>query len=677
MLQYTRKTTHIRIRAKLADLPRYLGRNRLLPIVTNYYQREIGFLADDYFQLYEAQQSGINPLGVVAAYQGGFLRPAGLLFSYQIGWALWGLNPFPYHLVSLLAHASSSLLLGLWLNRVTGKPGLGWLAGALFAVFPLHMEAVGWVAAQFDNFSVLFTLGSLCCFTFWWTTPSTRRTLRTGLYLASWFLFGLAVFTKESVFTFVPVFALSAYISSRPTGRDQWRRLSIGSLLLLLPIAVNLAIRLAKTGSIGGYTGAKSNYADFVWDYLGIYIRALMSPISQPVFGNPLVQLVGLATTIGILIGLVLFGREQRQLLLLTSTWTVLALLPALNLARWVDDYQQSFLPVVLLNVSSAADNLQQNRYLYLASAGFLSGVAVLIYSAIETARRFRSSLIYLTAGLLVISVGVCWVQLRPWHTATVQVNELEEHLLSVIPPQPRAHGMTWYVDQIPFRFKGVPLLHSGLGLSRVLLGGDCPQIERVPDASMAPLFRDPSDAFALRFGFNEATNRFVLTYGAGITDNNERPTLSNTNSLFWDFTTCDKTTIDAWQAVQTNKTCQSNEGLVLTPIGSDPQLVLENISLPPVISPHDLIRIRILVRYDVIPESTELRNELFWRGKDEDFNEQHRQALSIKQDGQYHVYWTFLPAQEISENIYSLRFDPINSNMPSTVRWIALEVVN
>jgi hypothetical protein len=637
----------------------------------------IGFLADDYFQLYEAQQSGIDPLAVIAAYQGGFLRPAGLLFSYQIGWALWGLNPLPYHLVSLLAHASSSLLLGLWLSMVTAKPRLGWLAGALFAVFPLHTEAVGWVAAQFDNFSVLLTFGSLCCFTYWWINPTFRGRLRIGLYLASWLLYGLAVFTKESVFTFVPVFALSAYISSRPIGHNQLRRLSIGSLLLVLPIVANLVIRLTKTGSIGGYTGAKSNYADFIWDYSGVYLRALLSPINEAVFGTAFVQLVGLATTIGLLVGLVLLGREQRWLLLLMSTWIVLALVPVLNLARSIDDFQQGMLPIVLLNISSGADNLQQNRYLYLSSAGFLSGVAVLIHSAINATRRFRSTLICLTTVLLVMYICVCWIQLRPWHTATVQVNELEEHLLRAIPPQSHTHGMTWYVDHIPFRFKGVPLLQSGLGLSRLLMGGDYPQIERTSDASTVPLFRDAADAFALRFGFHEETNRFVLTYGAGITNESERPALSGTHFSHWDFTMCDKASIDAWQPVETIKTCRSSEGLVLTPNGSDPQLILENISLPPVTEPNDLIRVRVLVRYDAIPESIELRNELFWKGNDENFNEQHRRTLSIKQDGRYHTYWTFLTAQDISKGINSLRFDPINSNMTSTVRWITIDVVN
>ncbi|MDQ6695158.1 MAG: hypothetical protein M3014_12190, partial [Chloroflexota bacterium] len=110
----------------------------------------IDLLGDDLWLLNEARNSGVTLQTLVPSHDWVFYRPLGTLFTWQIGWQLWGLNPLPYHLIGLLAHAAASLVLGLWLADITGRRLLGWLAGALFAVFPLHIEALGWTATQWD-----------------------------------------------------------------------------------------------------------------------------------------------------------------------------------------------------------------------------------------------------------------------------------------------------------------------------------------------------------------------------------------------------------------------------------------------------------------------------------------------------------------------------------------------
>ena len=150
-----------------------------LAIVAYVTTLRIGFLSDDFLLMDAARQGGIN-LGVWAPDPNWlFYRPVGAILTWQLGWQLWGFNPFPYHLFGLLLHAGVSLALGLWLATVASNRVLGWLAAALFAVFPLHTEAVGWLAAQWDVLATFFSLLALWLFTVWYRETGKDRTHRS------------------------------------------------------------------------------------------------------------------------------------------------------------------------------------------------------------------------------------------------------------------------------------------------------------------------------------------------------------------------------------------------------------------------------------------------------------------------------------------------------------------
>lgn len=144
----------------------------LLAVIAYITVLRIGFLSDDFIFLYNSQQSGIDLSVFVPEPHWYLYRPLGVVLVGQLGWQLWGYNPFGYHLVSLILHSGSSLLLGLLAAEISSRRALGWLAGALFAVFPLHLEAVGWMSAQWDAWAALFGLASLWLFVTWWGAPS-------------------------------------------------------------------------------------------------------------------------------------------------------------------------------------------------------------------------------------------------------------------------------------------------------------------------------------------------------------------------------------------------------------------------------------------------------------------------------------------------------------------------
>ncbi len=90
---------------------------------------------------------------------GRYYRPV-VSTLYTIDYAIWGLNPFGFHLTNVIIHAIASLLLLIILLKLFGeyKHGiLSALIGALiFAVHPIHTEAVSWISGRTDSLTTLF-----------------------------------------------------------------------------------------------------------------------------------------------------------------------------------------------------------------------------------------------------------------------------------------------------------------------------------------------------------------------------------------------------------------------------------------------------------------------------------------------------------------------------------------
>ena len=76
--------------------------------------------------------------------------------SHTLDCQLYDLAPAGHHLTSLLLHAANVMLLFLLLNRLTGALLRSALVAALFALHPLRVESVAWVAERKDVLSAFF-----------------------------------------------------------------------------------------------------------------------------------------------------------------------------------------------------------------------------------------------------------------------------------------------------------------------------------------------------------------------------------------------------------------------------------------------------------------------------------------------------------------------------------------
>ena len=95
--------------------------------------------------------------------------------SHMLDSQLFGQNPGAHHLISVLFHAANALLLLLVLARSTGARWPSAFAAALFALHPLRVESVAWVAERKDVLSGLFWMLSMLSYVWYAERPSLRR----------------------------------------------------------------------------------------------------------------------------------------------------------------------------------------------------------------------------------------------------------------------------------------------------------------------------------------------------------------------------------------------------------------------------------------------------------------------------------------------------------------------
>src|SRR5262245_35626567 len=165
--------------------------------------------------------------------------------SYMLDCTLYGLDPRAHHLTSLGLHAIDGVLLFLVLDAMTGAPARSALVAALFALHPLHVESVAWVAERKDVLSTCFALLAIAAYVRWTRAPALPR------YLAVAAAFALGLLAKPMVVTLPFVLLLLDLWPLARWPRTPAARLVVEKLPLFALAAAGSALTVAAQGAAG------------------------------------------------------------------------------------------------------------------------------------------------------------------------------------------------------------------------------------------------------------------------------------------------------------------------------------------------------------------------------------------------------------------------------------------
>lgn len=335
---------------------------------------------------------------------------------YIAAYKVWGVNPWGYHLQTIMLISAISLLVYEITAFLYPKKLAPLITALLFATHPMHVEALTWMTSMMDMYGMLFGFGAVYSFLCW------RKNARQLLwYLLAWCLTFLAIFTNEITLAIPLLFGLIMFIFPLPKQRF---------ILPLLPfisiIFINAWVRVtilhigARFTYIGGslYTTIVVMLQAFL-----TYLRILFIPTNLTInhdLGNGLsswaIELIDPAsmgykavsslsittpsvllslTIILVLIGSALFFRRKYPLYAFGILWFFISMVPVSNLIP--------------------TEAVLTERYAFLASYGFL-----LLFGSLLTRITTKYPLSHPVSTVAWISV--CCI-LIAYMTMTIQRN--------------------------------------------------------------------------------------------------------------------------------------------------------------------------------------------------------------------------------------------------------------
>ncbi len=345
---------------------------------------------------------------------GGFYAPLTYL-SHMLDCQLFGLWAGGHHLTNILLHIASTLLLLLFLVRVTEAPWRSLFVAALFALHPLHVESVAWVAERKDVLSALFFVLMLLAYLHYVRRPGW---VRYGWVVAA---LVMGLLSKAMLVTapfllllldYWPLGRMPGPLAAGPEGwpaaaRENpvrsWTMLILEKLPLLV-LCLFFSWLTAQDQPIIGFhrmpltyrlMNSAIAYGHYTWLTFVPHGLAVFYPLDFKTITIGRALAWGLPVAALTLLALVSYRR--RPYLAVGWLWFIGMLVPVIGLVQ--------------IGAQARAD-----RYTYLPSIGLFIAVAWGLAEAIPARRWARDAILAAVACWLVGLVALSAFQVTTWH---------------------------------------------------------------------------------------------------------------------------------------------------------------------------------------------------------------------------------------------------------------------
>lgn len=322
--------------------------------------------------------------------------------SHALDYSLFHLNPAGHHFTSILLHVANVVMLYLLLIWATGRFGPSLFVAALFALHPINVESVVWIAERKNVLCTIFFFLTLWAYGWYVQKPGWKR------YLAVFGLFAAALASKPMVITLPFVLLLLDYwplnrvdiYSQKSRSISAWRRLMLKKLPLFA-LSVASAVITVVAQQAGGAVRTTTEFsfgvrvANALYAYAMYLWKMLWPERLAPLYPHPGNSLemwrVLPAGLILVLITACVWRLRTRPYLLVGWFWFLGTLVPVIGLvqvgeAAMADRY--AYIPLIGIFVMIAfgvADWAQQASFRrWLA----VPAVAVLVTLAFATHRQ-------------------------------------------------------------------------------------------------------------------------------------------------------------------------------------------------------------------------------------------------------------------------------------------------
>ena len=356
---------------------------------------------DDHVYVYENPLvvRGLSTEGIIGAFTHTHAQnwhPLTTL-SHMLDCQLYGLNAGGHHLTNVILHTTSVLLLFLVLKQMTGAFWPSAFVAAVFAIHPLHVESVAWIAERKDVLSAVFFMLTLAAYARYARAPSTPRYLLVAL------LFAFGLMSKPMLVTLPFLLLLLDYW---PLGRMEDQKSEVGSRLPRLITEKILLFALSAFSCIATLLAQRQgpNAIDqlpFLWrlnnafvSYV-TYIWQMLWPARLAVFyphPNDRLPVVEVTAAIALLIGISLaaiYLRRTKPYLVTGWFWYLGMLIPVIGLVQ-------------------VGEQAHADRYTYLPEIGLYIMIVWTVRDLLlESTPGVRRALVGVVATMALVSLGV------------------------------------------------------------------------------------------------------------------------------------------------------------------------------------------------------------------------------------------------------------------------------